>query len=99
MKVDDRIAARARKNHTALLSALAETGQGTVASLIGESDTTVSRFKGDLERCAALMAACGLKVVPATQRFYSEERIRALNVLARIGLDADPTSDWGSLGD
>jgi hypothetical protein len=88
---DDRVSARARKNHATILAALADVGQKRVAELIDESETTISRSKGDLERCAAIMAAVGLKVVPVDHRTYSEDRIRALNTLARIGLDATDT--------
>lgn len=93
------VAKRTRKNMTAILEGLRTVGQKTVAELVNESETTISRAKGDLERCAAIMAAVGLKAVPVDHRTYSEERIKALNVLARIGLDAEYTSEFGGLDD
>jgi hypothetical protein len=94
------VAQRAKKNYSLILDGLRVVGQKTVAELIGESETTVSRAKtGELERCASILAAIGLKVIPVSHKSYSEDRIRALNVLARIGLDAETGSEWGVLGD
>ena len=83
------IAERARKNGSAVLRALAEKGQSLVAELVGTSETTVSRFKGhDLELAVAVLAAAGLKVVPEAMECFDPDYVRALKVMAGVGLQA-----------
>ncbi len=93
------IADRSRKNLTAVLRGLATVGQAKAADLLGVHESTVSRMKdGDLEKLCALLAACGLKVVPEAMQLFEPERIEALRVLARIGLDNAATpSQMGDL--
>lgn len=79
MKLDDRYADRARKNQTALLGALRTVGQNRVAEIIGESDSQVSRSKDDFPRFSAILAACGLKVVPEDKKFVEPEYLQALS--------------------
>lgn len=99
MKLDDRIVVRARKNHTEILNALAEIGQDEVAKLMGVSDSTVSRFKADLEFLSALLAALERKVVVETAKHVSESRWRSVCEMASIGIEAmrDEDSEFGRL--
>jgi DNA-binding transcriptional regulator YdaS (Cro superfamily) len=95
--VSPAIAERARKNHTSILRSLAQVSQARAAELIGVSETTVSRFKdGGLEQAAALLAACGLKCVPQEMQCFDPEYVRALKVMAGVGLkQPEPQAlDW-----
>lgn len=86
---------KARKTQTVILQALAEKSQARVADLMGVSESTVSRLKGEgLAQIAVFLAACGLKVVPETSHTYDQEYIRSLKHLAGLGLHAQaPTWD------
>lgn len=91
------IAERSRKNASAILRGLAGTGQARVAELTGVSEATVSRFKdGGIDHAAALIAACGLKCVPDGVQCFDPEYVRALKVMAGVGLEsAEPkTLEW-----
>ena len=90
---------RARKNLTAILKAMATVGQARVAERLGVNESTVSRMKdSELERIAALLSALDLKCVPVSMQLIEPERIEALRVLARIGLDSAATpSQMGDL--
>ena len=86
-RLADSIRNRAQKSHTALLRGLAAVSQKRAAELIGCSETTINSIKADqLERFAALVAACGLKLVPVTDQTFDESYISALKTLAAIGL-------------
>lgn len=93
------IADRARKNHAAILRAVAAAGQTRVAALIGVDDSTVTRLKdGQLERLAAVLAAAGLKVVPEDHQTLAPEYVKALQVLAMRGVENAPApSGFGEL--
>lgn len=97
--VSPAIAARARKNTSAILRALAAVGQVRVAEQLGISESTVSRMKdAELDRIGELLAACGLKAVPVDLQLFEPERIQALQVLARIGVEnAAVPSGFGEL--
>ena len=83
------IAALARRNYSALMSAMLSITQARVAELAGLSETQVSRMKGDeLERMCAIFAACNLVVLPRSYQSIDPEHKRALEVLARMALDA-----------
>lgn len=93
----DEQAARTRKNASAILQALASVGQAQVAQTLNVDEATVSRMKDRAEQWGALLARCGLKVVPATMRCYRPEYVDALHFLAREQLDRMqnvPTLDW-----
>ena len=93
------ITERSRKNTSVVLRALAERGQSRVAELVGTSETTVSRFKGhDLELAAAVFAAAGLKVVPEGMECFDPEYVKALKVMAGVGLQSkEPRAlEWDS---
>jgi hypothetical protein len=87
----DLVARLTQRNHTAALRAMAEVSQRRVAELLGLAESSLSEHKDrHLERSMAILAACGLKVVPCTARTYSDEHIQALQTLAAIGLRANP---------
>lgn len=78
------IAENARKNERAILQAFARVSQARIAEQMGVHDSTVSRFKdGGLEQAAALLAACGLKVVPVDMQCFPRDKVSALLTLAR----------------
>ena len=61
--------ARARKLQSAILQRLAQQGiQARIASTLQVDESTVSRWKSDLERTTQIIALLGLKVV-------SEEKV------------------------
>ncbi len=99
MKVDDSIRKAASHNHSLILKALAAVSQVRVSELLGESTTTISDFKRDhLERLAAMLAACGQKVVPINEESIGNDEIWALRVLAGKQLERrGPDSGFGSL--
>lgn len=99
MKVDERIAALARKNQTALLNALAEVGQEDVAALMGVDASTISRFKGQIEFVAAFIAALEKKMVDEHSHTVSDSRWRSVCEMAAIGVETlrDQTSEFGRL--
>ena len=97
--MSDHLRRVAQRNHSALLSGLAQVSQKRVADLIGVSEATLSSMKNDqLERFSAFAAACGLKLVATSEQTYKAEHITALKTLAQVALDRDSgTSGWGDL--
>lgn len=86
-QLSDSAASLARKNESAVLRALAEHSQARIAEQLGVDASTVSRFKdGGLAQAAALLAACGLKVVPISMQCFPQEKVGALLTLARAHL-------------
>ena len=78
------LAAAARKIESTVLGHLARTTQTRIAEQIGVDGSQVSRFTdGGLERCAAILAACGLQVVPVDAVLYDRDTALALLTLAR----------------
>jgi transcriptional regulator with XRE-family HTH domain len=78
------IAENARKNEKTVLQAFARVSQTKVAEAMGVSDSTVTRFKeGGIEQACALLAACGLKVVPIEMQCFPRDKVHALLTLAR----------------
>lgn len=72
--------ARARKNFAAILRAIAATGQEPVGAAISKDGSTISKMSTDgrLEDFAAILAACGLKVVAVELRCYDPKTIDTL---------------------
>ena len=98
--MDDRIAEvirkGARRNHSLLVRGMAQVSQKRVADLIGISEGTLSTLKAEqLERLAALIAACGLKLSAVTDQTFDEAYISALKTLATVGLGHEPRHDDG----
>lgn len=87
---------RARKNEQVILHALAAAGQSTVALAMGVNESTVSRMKdGALAQAAALLAHCGLKVVPVGVQCFDPGYVEALRELAKHGVEHGPRRlDW-----
>ena len=84
----------ARKSLTAILQRLASVGQKPLGEALARSETWISRWKSDdSESCADLLAALGLKVVPAEHECYSPEFIRSLRYFARIGMESADGSE------
>lgn len=80
---------KSRKFHSLALQTISRVGQNEIAKLIGTSETTVSRhIAAELERACQVLAAAGLKVVPADMRCYPEDQIEALFTLAKARLKA-----------
>src|SRR3954464_13670418 len=78
------IAEAARKNERVILQAFAKVSQTRIAEQMGVNDSQITRFKdGGLEHAAALLAACGLKVVPQDMQCFPRDKVHALLTLAR----------------
>lgn len=87
------IADLSRKNETAILRGLAEHSQSRIAEQIGVNDSTISRFKdGGLAQAAALLAACGLKVVKTDRICVDVRRYEAMCTLAQAALSCNETA-------
>lgn len=79
---------RSRKFHSLFLQRLASTGQVGVADQLGVSESTISRcVKDDIERVCQMLAAVGLKVVPAEMQCYPKEEIEAIFTLAKASMN------------
>lgn len=78
-----------KRAQSAILRGMAGVTQKRVAELVGISESVLSEWKsGQLERCAAIVAACGLRLVPCTDKTFSDEYIAALRTLSAIALDS-----------
>ena len=65
--------------------------QAAIAEGVGISESSFSRLKNDQMLIVFEAAArAGLKLVPDDEMTYSEEQIRALQCLAKMGLDRFP---------
>ena len=86
-----------RKIQTQILHRLASVGQVHAADAICKSETWVSRFASDhLKSCADLLAALGLKVVPAEHKCYDPEHVAHLQYFAKLGMQQEqaPVLEW-----
>ncbi|WP_103018126.1 CII family transcriptional regulator [Alicycliphilus denitrificans] len=78
---------RARKTETALRNQLAEIGQSKLASSLGTSESTISRWKSEqIEQVALLLTGLGLKVVPEDAHLINADEVKAMRTLAMRGL-------------
>lgn len=81
---------RARKSHSVALRHISEVGQNTIATEIGVSPPTVSRFVSeDLERACLILANAGLKVVPIDRLVVRKHMFEAIATIAYGALN-DP---------
>jgi hypothetical protein len=81
---------RARKSHSLALRHISEVGQNTIATEIGVSPPTVSRFVSeDLERACHILAIAGLKVIPVDRLVIKKHMFEAIATIAYGALD-DP---------
>lgn len=80
----DSIDVIASKIESDLLQALASKGQNEVARALNVHEGTISKMKsnGEIREMARFLAAIGRKTVPANQRTYSPNMIRALAYFA-----------------
>ena len=86
--VSSAITEMTRKNERAVLQAFARVSQTKVAELMGVSDSTITRFKeSGIEQACALLAACGLKVVPTDMQCFPQDKVHALLTLAKAHLE------------
>jgi hypothetical protein len=97
MKAAPEISKLARDNAVAIRNALHMTGQNRVAALVGVHETSISRWKDARpDEVAAILAACGLKVVPKDAPFLAVDHHLALLTLARIGLESGPHNGFST---
>lgn len=73
----------ARKIVSAIFQRLSSVGQVEVAKALDTSESSVSRLKDLTPQFAAMLARCGLKVVPAEMHCYDEPTIASILELAR----------------
>ncbi|KVD81906.1 hypothetical protein WS62_23405 [Burkholderia sp. ABCPW 14] len=86
--VSPTIAERARKFMSIAMQRISAIGQNTIATEIGVSPPTISRFvSDDLERACQVLAAAGLKLVPAEMQCFPPRKVAILMELARDHLN------------
>lgn len=79
---------RSRKAHSLVLQRLLSIGQAEIAKRIDTSESTVSRHVNEhLERACQVLAAAGLKVVPADMQCFPPRKVAILMELARDHLN------------
>lgn len=74
---------------SAILRRLKERGRAaSIATVMGVSEATVSRLQSDgtLEKVCAVLAHCGLKVVPVEDVTIAPEKMQALITLSTDAL-------------
>jgi hypothetical protein len=82
-------AERARKSHAIALQLIAAVGQNMIATEIGVSPPTISRFvSDDLERACQVIAAAGVKVVPAGRICVDQAMYQAMVTIATGALSS-----------
>ena len=75
---------RSRKNLQVVLQRFGSVGQVTVADALKVSEATISRWKAEeAERCAAILAKLGLKIVAIEARCFDPKQIGAILTLAK----------------
>lgn len=83
---------RARKFVSIAMQRISEVGQNTIAIEIGVSPPTVSRFvSDDLERACQVIAAAGLKLVPADRICVDSAMYQSLVTIASAAM-ANPNT-------
>jgi transcriptional regulator with XRE-family HTH domain len=84
--VSAEVAEKTRKYQSTTLQAVVRVGQIDIAAQIGIDDSTVSRFMSDekgMARALQILAAAGLKVVPADMQCFPPRKVQLLLELAR----------------
>lgn len=77
--------ARARKSQSTILQRLAQPGiQSRIAGLLEVDESTVSRWKGDVERTALILMHLGLKVVDEKKVCVPADEIAMLRRAYRL---------------
>lgn len=90
-QLSDDQAAWSRNMQSQIMTAIDATGQQAVADCIGVDTTTITKMKSrhgtakhsDIERVCHILAATGLKVVPANMKCYDAAKIDILFRLAK----------------
>jgi hypothetical protein len=88
--VSSEVTEKTRKYQSLALQAVARVGQINVASSLAVDDSTVSRFMSDdkgMARALQILAAAGLKVVPADMQCFPPRKVAILMELARDHLN------------
>lgn len=86
------ITERARKSHSLALKRISEVGQNNIATEIGVSPPTVSRFVSeDLERACQVLASAGLKIVPLDRICVDTAMYQSLVTIASAAM-ANPNT-------
>jgi uncharacterized protein (UPF0261 family) len=84
--VSSEVNTKARTFMSLAMQRAARVGQNDVANAIGVDGSTVSRFMSDekdMARALAILAALGLKVVPAEMQCFPPRKVQLLLELAR----------------
>lgn len=86
---------RARKSYLTVLQRLQDSGKQTaVATAMGVSESTISRFKNEqLETLCGVLSHLGLKVVPVEMQCFAPERVQALLTLSKAHLESIQQAD------
>lgn len=86
---------RARKAYLTVLQRLQDNGKQTaVATAMGVSESTISRFKNEqLETLCGVLSHLGLKVVPVEMQCFAPERVQALLTLSKAHLESIQQAD------
>lgn len=75
---------RARANLSFALKRITEVQQVAIATTLGLSGATISRFvSDDLARACAVLTAAGIKLVPADATVYDDRKVQILFELTR----------------
>ncbi len=84
------IAADALRIESKLLRAAEKVGNQAIASAIGKDESLISKWRaeGRFLQTAQVLAACGLKVVPADAKCFKPEYVDSLLMLAKAHLDS-----------
>jgi predicted transcriptional regulator len=83
---------RARKSHSVALKHISAVGQNNIATEIGVSPPTVSRFVSeDLERACLILAIAGLKVVAIEKICVDQAMYSALVTFASAAMTSPET--------
>ncbi|MHB1266421.1 MAG: hypothetical protein ACYCY2_02320 [Acidithiobacillus ferriphilus] len=85
---------KSRKAHSRVLQALGQPGkQGAIASVLGTSDSTISRLKNErLEDVLALLYAAGFKLVAADKVCIDPEALEFMRATTARALSHSETA-------
>lgn len=85
VEVSTELAARSRKVQSAILNRLQQHGaQARIATELQIDESTVSRWKGDVERTAQVLSLLGLKVVSETSVCLPADEVKMLRRAYRL---------------
>lgn len=95
MRATDTFKSRAQGMFSMFLQRISTPGsQAAIAEGVGISESSFSRLKNDQMLIVfEAVARAGLKLVPQDEMTYSNEQVKALACLAKLGLEHFPTSN------